>query len=300
MDIERLIEEVRKFPVLYDQKHGKYRNTEYKERVWKQIATDLQVKGGVEECKKKWTSVRDQLRKTLQKRKTSSGQAAVRQHKYKYEDLLMFLLPHIAERETISNVLYNPEGEEGEHESTLEESQDEDSNIQDFAQKNSGNEEPITENQDSETQSGITAQSSQMPPAGSSLSSNNKNKFVRPPLKRKFQHERHLQQSPSSQLMTYILAEKEAEKVANKRSREREEQHPVDAFLAGIAPALKSLHPILFNQAKGSIFSIVQEFELKQLTNNSSPSESVYSSDFASIFVANCSNARTFTCTIIV
>lgn len=181
----------------------------------------------------------------------------------------MFLLPHIAERETISNVLYNHEGEEYEHESTLEESQQEDSNVQeDFAQKTSGNEELITENQDSETQSGITAQSSQMSLAGSS-SSNNKNKFVRPPLKRKFQHERQLQESPSSQLMAYILAEKEAEKLANKRPREREEQHPVDAFLAGIAPALKSLHPILFNQVKGSIFSIVQEFELKQLTNNS-------------------------------
>lgn len=47
MDVERLIEEIRKFPVLYDQTNEKYRNTEYKDRVWKKIATDMQVKGKI-------------------------------------------------------------------------------------------------------------------------------------------------------------------------------------------------------------------------------------------------------------
>ena len=60
--------------------------------------------GGAEECKKKWTSVRDQFRRTLQKRKTVSGQAAITHRKYKYEDLLQFLVPLMAERETLSNV----------------------------------------------------------------------------------------------------------------------------------------------------------------------------------------------------
>jgi hypothetical protein len=34
VDAENLIEEVRKFPVLYDQSSEKYRNVEYKEKVW--------------------------------------------------------------------------------------------------------------------------------------------------------------------------------------------------------------------------------------------------------------------------
>ena len=45
MDIERLIEEVRKFPALYDLRNEKYKNTEYKDRVWKKIAMEFNVKG---------------------------------------------------------------------------------------------------------------------------------------------------------------------------------------------------------------------------------------------------------------
>jgi hypothetical protein len=45
IDVEKLIEEVRKFPLLYDQSSEKYRNFEYKEKVWKIIATNLEVEG---------------------------------------------------------------------------------------------------------------------------------------------------------------------------------------------------------------------------------------------------------------
>ncbi|XP_047109407.1 uncharacterized protein LOC124777904 [Schistocerca piceifrons] len=44
MDVQQLIEEVRKFPVIYDQRSENYRNIEYKDRVWETIATDLQAK----------------------------------------------------------------------------------------------------------------------------------------------------------------------------------------------------------------------------------------------------------------
>ncbi|KAG8278492.1 hypothetical protein J6590_019123 [Homalodisca vitripennis] len=43
MDVEKLIEEIRKFPVVYDQSNDKYRNTEYKEKVWKKIADNLEL-----------------------------------------------------------------------------------------------------------------------------------------------------------------------------------------------------------------------------------------------------------------
>lgn len=47
----------------------------------------------MDDCKTKWASIRDQLRRTLQKRK--SGQAAGKVRKYKYEDILKFLLPYL-------------------------------------------------------------------------------------------------------------------------------------------------------------------------------------------------------------
>ncbi|XP_049772331.1 uncharacterized protein LOC126157431 [Schistocerca cancellata] len=101
MDVERLIEEVRKFPVLYDQRSEYYRNIEYKDRVWKTIATDLQAK----------------------------GQAAVHHHKYKYEDLLKFLLPYMAEREIVSNVPYTQDNNEHKQESNTD-SQEEQSIVE--------------------------------------------------------------------------------------------------------------------------------------------------------------------------
>lgn len=42
--------------------------------------------------------------------------------------------------------------------------------------------------------------------------------------------------------------------------------HPVDAFLAGIAPTLKSLTPYFLNLAKSEIFTTVQEYEMAMLT----------------------------------
>ncbi|CAH1105296.1 unnamed protein product [Psylliodes chrysocephalus] len=240
MDVERLIEEIRKFPVLYDGTNEKYRNTEYKDRVWKKIATDLEAK----------------------------GQAAVRQHKYKYEDLLTFLLPYMVERETISNISYTKENIEHEPESNTQEEhsivEEEESTQQDNA-----DEEPIITTQSSSTQN-LTdrAEHSQTSSADSSVTLNKQNTFMKPPLKRKLQREVKPPESASSQLMAYILAEKEAEKRANRLIIEKQVQNPIDAFLAGIARALKSLHPLLFHQAKSTIFSVVQEFELKQLMNN--------------------------------
>lgn len=67
--------------------------------------------------------------------------------------------------------------------------------------------------------------------------------------------------------MTYILAEKEKVHLFN--------QDPVDAFLCGIAPTLKSLNPFLLNEAKGKIFGVVQELELKQLDLNAD-SQQIY------------------------
>lgn len=45
------------------------------------------------------------------------------------------------------------------------------------------------------------------------------------------------------------------------------QQDPVDAFLAGIAPALKKLPPRLWHYPKADIFATVQKYELQMIEN---------------------------------
>lgn len=58
----------------------------------------------VVECKKRWTSLRDQFRRNVLKKKTVSGQGANTHVKWRYEDTLSFLLPHMRERAQKSNL----------------------------------------------------------------------------------------------------------------------------------------------------------------------------------------------------
>jgi hypothetical protein len=60
-------------------------------------------------CKRR-INIRDQFKKSLNRRKTKSGQAAESNiKKYKYEEVLQFLMPHIHERSTISSIEQPPE-----------------------------------------------------------------------------------------------------------------------------------------------------------------------------------------------
>lgn len=175
----------------------------------------------------------------------------------------------MVERETISNVSYIQDDNESGQECNTD-AQEEQSIIEEeqSTQQDNADEELIT--QGCETQN-VTdrAQFSQTSSAASSVTLKKKNTFTKPLLKRKLQRENtKAPESASSQLMAYILAEKQAENQAKRPLMEREVQNPVDAFLAGIAPPLKSLHPILFHEAKNRIFSIVQEYELKHLLSN--------------------------------
>ena len=43
--IINLIENVRKFPVLYDKSHYKYSNKNYKAQIWRQVAENAGYKG---------------------------------------------------------------------------------------------------------------------------------------------------------------------------------------------------------------------------------------------------------------
>lgn len=200
---------------------------------------------------KKWNGIRDSLRRARQKRKTKSGQAATSSNKYKYEAILDFLIPHLAERKGLSNV---PD----------EKDDDDAPETGDELQQQNSIEDPHQPPDEPEE----TTKSSPLPPATTPAKRVSAEK--RPSYagrKRKLLNtEVKPQDSASSQLMAYILAEKEADS-RNSRSQ-HSEQHPVDAFLAGIAPSLKSLDPPLLLAAKGKIFNVVQEYELQQLCAN--------------------------------
>ncbi|CAG9771455.1 unnamed protein product [Ceutorhynchus assimilis] len=54
--------------------------------------------------KKRWTALRDNFRKCLKARKTTSGQANIPTKKWKYEDIMSFMIPFYAERTQKSNL----------------------------------------------------------------------------------------------------------------------------------------------------------------------------------------------------
>ncbi|XP_058811117.1 uncharacterized protein LOC131676008 [Topomyia yanbarensis] len=102
MDDELLIEDVRKYPELYNLAHKHYMHTKKKEEIWRKIGNLLNSDGAA--CKTRWVNIRDIYRKSLKKEATKSGQGAKPLKPYKYHHQLGFLKPTMVERATISNI----------------------------------------------------------------------------------------------------------------------------------------------------------------------------------------------------
>lgn len=83
--------------------------------------------------------------------------------------------------------------------------------------------------------------------------------------------------SPSAQLMSYILEEKRNEKQQQLSSQPLHHQvHPVDAFLSGISHTLKTLNPLQLNEASSTtsnMSSIIFGFYISS-KNTGKPSKS--------------------------
>lgn len=62
-------------------------------------------------CKARWNNIRDNFRKSLSKRRTTSGQAVKKVKPYRFESQLHFLLEYMEERETKGNIERRPETE---------------------------------------------------------------------------------------------------------------------------------------------------------------------------------------------
>lgn len=71
------------------------------------------------------------------------------------------------------------------------------------------------------------------------------------------------QQTASSQLMEYLINKNEKNTL----------QHPVDAFLAGVAPTLKTFSSYYLSLAKSEIFATVQKYEIKMIMEQHSHQE---------------------------
>ncbi|XP_014287251.1 uncharacterized protein [Halyomorpha halys] len=92
MDV-RLIEEVCRWPILYNTSCKEYKNLEMKNHAWVEITTNLFGSYNpiiVEKVKNKWKNLRDTFVKSLRKKDRPNSK------QWKHEEQMRFLLPHIA------------------------------------------------------------------------------------------------------------------------------------------------------------------------------------------------------------
>ncbi|CAG5056604.1 unnamed protein product [Parnassius apollo] len=107
---EKLIEEVRKYPLLYDLRDPKYSDVHKKEKAWNEIAIVLSQPAS--ECKKIWQNLREYHSRAIKKKATKSGQSANTNKKLQYETEMSFLLPHYKERSTVTSVDNTDDGDD--------------------------------------------------------------------------------------------------------------------------------------------------------------------------------------------
>ncbi|GFO47959.1 transcription factor adf-1 [Plakobranchus ocellatus] len=111
---EALIAAVQKRQALYGKTDDNYSNRVFIARQWQEIGKEI----GMDDqgARKKWTTIRDYFQKIhRQLTTTRSGSGADKQKKWYLYDSLLFLLPHIGDRATCSNL--SPEQQEEESES---------------------------------------------------------------------------------------------------------------------------------------------------------------------------------------
>jgi len=95
MSLEQLIEEMRKYPCLWNKSKEEYRNQNIRDNAWEIIAIFL----AVEVLKCEWKKLQDCHRQAMLRRKTKNGEAARKIKPWKYEALMSFLLSDLTARD---------------------------------------------------------------------------------------------------------------------------------------------------------------------------------------------------------
>uniref|UniRef100_A0A8D8PYU2 MADF domain-containing protein n=1 Tax=Cacopsylla melanoneura TaxID=428564 RepID=A0A8D8PYU2_9HEMI len=93
-EIRKLIEEVRKQPVLYSTEHAEYKNHQLKARVWEKIADRLHIDNG-KEARRQWMNLRGNFRdaKRRQVKALSKGTPTSKIRPWRYQKQMAFLEP---------------------------------------------------------------------------------------------------------------------------------------------------------------------------------------------------------------
>lgn len=174
------------------------------------------------ECKSRWTNIRDQFRRNLGK-KPKSGQAAEKVKPYKYAKLLEFLLPHLSERDTISNIP-TPEVPRIVSSIIVNENDRPVVSVEAEAADNRQNQEFVAEPQPQ----------------------------IRGAAKKRNKSVCETDATPATVLMEYILRKNDERNVP---------EHPMLSFLTSMGQILINLPPRAQHTARGRIFNIVHELE---------------------------------------
>ncbi|CAG4964384.1 unnamed protein product [Colias eurytheme] len=232
MDIEKLIETVRKYECLYDLSHRKYMDTKYKNVIWEKVGAEVGSSGAI--CKTRWANIRDTYRKTLKKSTTTSGQSAKKIKVYKFHDQLQFLKPFLNERQTIETI---------------------ETDISEECDNELLGDQESTEIMEPRA---TTSRSTSLPSPESSQSASSVH--LQPPKKAR----RTFSKSCSQPTAAAVVME---QLIKSNNSIEESFKNPVDAFLLGaIAPILKSLPRYELALAKSELFGIAQKYELQSIT----------------------------------
>lgn len=189
--------------------------------------------------KSKWNNLHANYRKTYKKR-VIRGQGSTKRRRYKYCEQLTFLNKYFPNKESKAPSANMETVEKKENDEQMYEFQLKEEEIENSQQHPIIVDNPLIVNYTQESQE--------------------ENETLRP---RQISAQSSLEPSQETvipTLLKYIINNNETKSTALPLT------HPVDAFLAGIAPTLKNLSPFYLNLAKSKIFSAVQEYEIVMLT----------------------------------
>ncbi|CAH0589313.1 unnamed protein product [Chrysodeixis includens] len=94
---ERLIDEVKKYPVLYDTQHENHRDIDVRDRCWQEISESLGANSEV--LKREWKILRDSMRQALKRSSTgATTKAGLPCKKWRFQSRMAFVLPYMTVR----------------------------------------------------------------------------------------------------------------------------------------------------------------------------------------------------------
>ncbi|XP_045467019.1 transcription factor Adf-1-like [Harmonia axyridis] len=102
IEMQKIIELVRKHPILYDLSHEDYKNIRKKDKIWDEIGKEICEDG--EAVKKKWRNLRDSYAKYIRGHKITTGQATNLKKKWIWADQMEGFRPFLSFTKTSSNV----------------------------------------------------------------------------------------------------------------------------------------------------------------------------------------------------